>query len=69
MQNTEIKTGTWWMYLGPGDGSGTKHKVTSVTKDEVTTWSEPTPKETDEIGGWSWLGNHNEFKRNFRQCA
>jgi hypothetical protein len=64
---SEIRTGTWWVYIGGGDGRNVKHRITSVTDDEVTTWSDPNHAPFSE--GYSWLSGHNEFLKNFRPVA
>ncbi len=69
MQNSEINPGSFWVYLGPGDGKQFIHTVTSVSTDEITTWSQPSPIPHPTVGGWSWIGTVNDFRRCFRKCS
>jgi hypothetical protein len=62
----EIKVGTWWKYIGPGEGRNTTHRITSASKDEVTTWTDPNAPGSC---GYAWLGDENEFIKNFRPVA
>lgn len=64
---TQLKEGTRWLYIGPDPGCNTIHTVTSVEREEVTTWSNPVPSnEKTEAAGWSWLGPVPDFLRFFR---
>ncbi len=67
MNDAQIKVGTVWVYLGPGDGKNLRHTIISTKNNEITTWSEPS-KNPDE-GGQTWLGNVNDFRRHFRQIV
>jgi hypothetical protein len=64
---TKIAEKTWWQYIGLGDGRGTKHMVTSVSPDEVTTFTNP--NEMFASPGYSWLGSPDEFLKCFRPVA
>lgn len=58
-----IEAGSWWEYVGPGEGRGALHQVTSANAGTVTTWSDvhgPGPR------GWSWMGTPDEFKTAFK---
>lgn len=61
------KTGQLYKYVGSGHGKGVIHKVVSVERDCIVTWSVPSPDGdgTDDIGGWSWLGPIAQFKIQF----
>jgi hypothetical protein len=61
---TEIKMGTWWIYVGPGDGKWMRHLVTGVDGETITTWSEFYPGR--EFGGFSWMGSPEEFRKVFK---
>lgn len=63
----KIEEKTWWKYVGPGDGRGTKHMVTSAKGDEVTTFTNP--GEMFVSPGYSWMGSPDEFRRDFRQVT
>lgn len=58
-----IEHGSWWMYVGPGGGSGVKHKVIYLTAGNVITWSQFSPN--PEEGGDSWLGPRHIFLTHF----
>lgn len=66
MNSNQIKTGTVWVYLGPGHGKNVRHIVTSVIDGVVTTWGDPSTK--PEEGGNCWLGTTNDFLRHFRKA-
>jgi hypothetical protein len=55
-----ITPGSWWIYRGQGEGYGGSHCITSAANDCITTWSIP-----QNAGGFSWLGTHAEFDRDF----
>ncbi len=58
-----IRERSVWRYRGPGAGRGILHWVTSTEAGEVTTWSQPFASE--EIGGHSYLGSAQDFRRDF----
>jgi hypothetical protein len=55
--------GPVWVFLGPGPGAGSSHRLVSDGV-EVVTWSLPSP---EPDGGWSWLGSRQDFLRQFRR--
>lgn len=55
---------SWWIYVGHGEGQGERHKVISIDKEGIITWSAPSNR-TDE-GGHTWFGPYNLFKSNFK---
>jgi hypothetical protein len=59
-----IQEKTVWQYIGPGDGQGLRHTVTEVQAGTVTTWSDPSPEK--EVGGYSWRGDAETFRKHFR---
>lgn len=61
--NAEIKAGSWWYYMGPGDGRGVKHRVVMADAYEVVTWSVLVGVISP---GWTWLGNPMEFRTHFK---
>lgn len=59
-----VTKGSVWRYKGPGDGQGFKHRIIEVHKKEgIITWSSPSQKENE--GGYSWLGDETEFRKQF----
>lgn len=60
-----MKNGKHYVYIGPGDGKGLRHTVTSVGA-EVTTWSDLTPHGSDGVAGYAWQGEVADFKEQFR---
>lgn len=63
MDPTIIRPGQRCTYIGPGDGHGIQHTITSVTREEVTTWGDSF-RATG--GGDTWLGPPREFAHQFR---
>jgi hypothetical protein len=55
-----IERGTWWIFRGFGDGQGMRHMIVAVSRQEITTWSEPAG-DGDEVGGYSWRGSVAAF--------
>jgi len=53
----DIQLGTNW------NNNGVKHRVTSADEQEITTWSEPV--DDVGIGGYSWLGSPEAFRKEF----
>ena len=58
-----IIPGMRFRYVGPGDGRGTVHTVTSAAPDMVTTWGESF-RVTG--GGDTWAGPPASFIEQFR---
>lgn len=58
--NYPVEPYKWWVYIGPGPGVGSQHMVTSVTRTEVTTWSDPRGI------ALSWIGTPQQFIKDFR---
>lgn len=61
-----LKQGTAWRYVGNGPGRQLLHLVTWVTREEVTTWSEPVKAGTEAVSGYSWHGPVTDFLREFK---
>ncbi len=61
-----LKQGTAWRYVGEGPGRNLLHLVTWVTRDEVTTWSEPVKAGTEAVSGYAWHGSLTAFLRDFK---
>ena len=61
-----IQAKTVWQYIGPGDGQGLRHTVAEVHAGTVTTWSEPLREPHPEIGGFTWRGDTETFRKHFR---
>lgn len=59
-----IQAKTVWQYIGPGDGQGLRHTVIKVQDGTVTTWSDPWLDR--EVGGHSWRGDIETFRKHFR---
>ena len=52
-----------WRYVGSGDGKQLIHTVLSSEPHEVITWCDQTEGAT---GGWTWLGDSDEFLKQFK---
>lgn len=67
--NIVLKSGTKWIYVGPGDGQGVRHTVTAVigemnTKNpEIATWSDGC---YPDGSGMSWFGYYTDFIKQFK---
>ncbi len=65
----EPKEGQIWNYQGPGTGRGVAHMIVSLEREWsdglqwVITWSAPLQRK--DIGGFTWKGPVNVFKREF----
>lgn len=63
-----IRPGQRCVYIGPGEGHGVGHRITSVMSDEagmieITTWGDSF-RATG--GGDTWAGPLGEFAKQFR---
>lgn len=65
MRTFHVKSGKRFRYIGPGDGYGVMHMVTSVTPKEATTWSTAFRAQLGGFGGDSWLGPPEAFVKHF----
>lgn len=69
MNTPLIKPGQLWIFRGE-DGRGLKHRVTEVSADGVTTWSEAyadnTPMLKEGIAGFFWFGPVTDFLQQFQ---
>lgn len=52
----------WFFYCGPGDGKNERHKLIQKSHHECITWSSLSSATS---GGWSWMGDWNEFRKQF----
>jgi len=62
----DMRQGTWWVYFGPGGGTGIRHKLCFCTPEEAVTFSIPYNKDGS---GDSWLGPTEEFLKVFKPMA
>lgn len=61
-----LPLGSQWVYVGPGDGMGQVHSITSAGYDQVTTFVDPDGLDEDEEG-FSWAGTPKQFSKEFRK--
>jgi hypothetical protein len=59
----QIAPKSQWRYVGPGEGKQLIHVVLISEPHEIVTWCDDT---AGAAGGWSWLGDSDEFLKQFK---